>query len=117
MLNKGQTGSKCTLGEYELCKYIKEMTEQNAGVSINAKRESPAKGYIVGIKSFETLEEMLNYKLNENEYYGTWICPINNLIYYDISVNIQSLDEAAELGRQRNEIAIYSIVSNTSIVL
>lgn len=116
MLNKGQTGSKCTLGEYELYNYIKEMTQQNGGVSVNAKRESPTKGYMVGIKSFETLEEMLNYKLNENEYYGGWL-ELNDKIYYDVSLNVMKLEEAEQIARKRDEIAIYNVVDDNTIIL
>ena len=116
MLIKGQTGSKCTLGEYNLYNYIKNMTLLFGGVSVNNKKEVPTKGYMVAIKSFKTLEEMLNYKLNENEYYGTWL-DLNDKIYYDISLNVMTLAEAEELGRQRNEIAIYNVTDNNTMIL
>lgn len=117
MLIKGQTGSKCTLGEYNLYNYIKDMTQQNGGVTINDKREVPTEGYMVGVKAFDTLEEMIEYKLQDNEYYGAWLNILDNEIYYDISLNVMTLEEAEELGRQLNQIAIYNVVGNDCIFI
>ena len=117
MLIKGQTGSKCTLGEYNLYNYIKDMTIKFGGVTINNKKQVPTKGYMVGVKEFKTLQEMLGYELKENEYYGSWIDLDNTKVYWDISVNVESLDKAEELGRQLNQIAIYNVVDNACIFL
>ena len=73
---------------------------------------------MVGVKGFETLEEMLKEELKENEFFGTWVdVEDNNKIYYDVSTNILDKEKALELANTRNELAIFDIANCTSIYL
>lgn len=97
---------------------IKYLTNINGGCTINRELDVPKKGYMVGVKGFETLEEMLKEELKENEFFGTWVdVEDNNKIYYDISTNILDKEKALELANTRNELAIFDIANCTSIYL
>ena len=116
--NVGVSGSVCNLGTYELYERIIKETKENGGCSINSKREKPTSGYMVGVKSFGSdLAEMLNYELEDNEYYGSWINPHNEEMEFDISINIMDLNEAIEIGNKHNQISIYDLDNDCSIYL
>lgn len=112
---KGQTGSKTTLGQYNMSNYIMQQTEANGGCTTNTQYEMPVRGYMVAIKSFNTLEEMMDYNLKPSEYYGTWVD--NGKVYYDVSVNIQSERQAIILATFRHELAIWDVENNKSILM
>ena len=95
--------------------YIIYNTRKNLGCSVNEKLENPHTGYMVGIKNFSTLKEMLNVKLGKNEFYGTWKDTKTGIIYYDISLNVKDYKEACNIAKNRNELAIYDIEQQTSI--
>lgn len=97
--------------------YVKVVTRIKKGISINEKYETPTNGYMVGIKNFKTLNDMLKVKLNTNEYYGTWLDEKTNTIYYDISINIQDYKAATELAKSRGELAIFDLSICDSIYL
>ena len=61
----------------------------------------------------EAAEEMMDYKLKPNEYYGTWVD--NGKVYYDVSVNIPSERQATILALFRNELAIWDVENNEAI--
>lgn len=116
--NIGVSGSVCNLGTYELHEEILKLTRENGGCSINSKREKPTNGYMVGVKPFGTnLIEMLNYELEENEYYGSWINPYSEEMEFDISINVDDLDLAIEIGKKYNQISIYDLDNDCSIYL
>ena len=110
---KGQTGSKTTLGQYNLSNYIMQQTKANGGCTTNTQYEMPTTGYMVAVKGFNTLEEMLDYNLKPNEYYGTWVD--NGKVYYDVSLNIQAERQAMILALFRHELAIWDVVNNEAI--
>lgn len=116
IFEKGQTGSKCTLGTYELYEKILRLTKANGGCSINRKYEQPNSGYMVGIKGFGSLVDMLNYKLGEGEYYGAWVNP-NGVIEFDISVNVYDLRQAIEIATECNQMAIYDLNNGEDIYI
>ena len=117
MLTKNQTGSKCTLGEYELYEYINVTTKLFGGISVNDKYEKPVEGYMVAVKNFDTLEEMLSEELRSDEYYGTWLDENTGITYYDISRNFLNKEMAILFAKLRRELAIYDITNNQSIYL
>lgn len=95
--------------------YIVYKTKKDSGVSVNEKLENPKMGYMVGIKNFSTLKEMLKVELKKNEYYGTWKDTKTGITYFDVSLNVIDYKEACDIAQARGEIAIYDIEQNTSI--
>lgn len=95
--------------------YVRLVTLKNKGISINKKYEIPVRGYMVGIKNFKTLNEMLKVELQENEFYGTWLDVKTGITYYDISKNIIDYKEAVDLATSRKELAIFDVEQQSSI--
>lgn len=95
--------------------YIVYKTKKDKGCSVNDKLENPTRGYMVGVKNFSTLKEMLKVKLEHNEYYGTWKDTKTGITYYDISKNIIDYKKACTVAKDRGELAIYDLENNTSI--
>ena len=95
--------------------YIIYNTRKNLGCSINERLESPHTGYMVGIKNFSTLKDMLKVKLQPGQYYGTWKDTKTGIIYYDISLNVKDYKEACNIAQNRGELAIYDIEQQISI--
>ena len=107
---------------------IREIKENNGGTynkdlkSINAKR-----GYMVSLQGYErkckTDEEtekaiMKNIEIIrglDNAFLGAWID--EGITYIDISVLVENKDDAMELGKINNQLAIYNIENNESIYL
>lgn len=50
-----------------------------------------------------------------NHYFGLW--SYSGLVYIDISVNIQSLDQAIQIGRENKQISIFDVQNNDVIML
>ena len=97
-------------------KYIMELTNLNGGCTINRERVTPTKGYMVGVKGYDTLDNMLKAELKDNEYYGTWKdMEDNGKVYFDISTNIIDKEQAIELAKKRHELAIFDIENCESI--
>ena len=95
--------------------YIVYKTKTTGGCSVNEKLENPNMGYMVGVKNFNTLKEMLKVKLEPNEYYGTWKDTKTGITYYDISKNIIDYKKACIVAKNRGELAIYDLKNNSSI--
>ena len=95
--------------------YILYKTKKENGCSVNEKLENPHIGYMVGVKNFSTLKDMLKVKLEHNQYYGTWKDEKTGKIYYDISQNIIDYKEACTIAQKRGELAIYDLQNNCSI--
>lgn len=97
-------------------KYIMELTNMKGGCTINRERVTPTKGYMVGVKGYDTLDNMLKVELKDNEYYGTWKdMEDNGKVYFDISTNIIDKEQAIELAKKRHELAIFDIENCESI--
>ena len=96
--------------------YLSLITKKNGGASINRDYKSPAYGYMVAIKNFDSMADMLANKLEHNQYYGTWLdVEDNNKLYCDISTNIIDYKEAVDLAKKRGELAIYDVEQQCSI--
>ena len=96
--------------------YLSFITRKNGGASINRDYNSPAQGYMVAIKNFDSMNDMLANKLEHNQYYGTWLdVEDNNKLYCDISTNILDYKEAVDLAKKRGELAIYDVEQQCSI--
>ena len=96
--------------------YLSFITKKNGGASINRDYNSAAQGYMVAIKNFDSMNDMLSNKLEPNEYYGTWLdVEDNNKLYCDISINIIDYKEAVDLAKKRGELAIYDVAQGCSI--
>ena len=96
--------------------YSSFITKKNGGASINRDYNSPAQGYMVAIKNFDSMNDMLSNKLEPNEFYGTWLDKEdNNKLYCDISTNIIDYKEAVDLAKKRGELAIYDVEQGCSI--
>lgn len=107
---------------------IKEIKENNGGTynkdlkSINAKS-----GYMVSLQGYEKkckseqeIEKAINENMEivrglDNAYLGAWID--EGIIYIDISVLVENKEDAMELGKINNQLAIYDIENNESIYL
>ena len=77
--------------------------------------ESQVKGddYQAIIKAIEEKQEIIKDK--NNMYIGLWLD--NNIMYIDISININDKVEALEFGKRNKQIAIFDLVNNGSIYL
>ena len=99
-----------------MSEYIMNLTNLNGGCTINRERVTPTKGYMVGVKGYDTLDNMLKVELKDNEYYGTWKdMEDNGKVYFDISTNIIDKEQAIELAKKRHELAIFDIENCESI--
>lgn len=65
------------------------------------------------MKAIESKKELI--KDRNNLYIGLWLD--NNIMYIDISINIQDKTEALEFGKYNRQLAIYDLVNNDSIYL
>ena len=95
--------------------YVIYKTRKEKGISINKNYNTPKTGYMVGIKNFDNLKEMLKVKLEPNQYYGTWLDVKTGITYYDISLNVIDYKEACNIAQERKEIAIFDIQNKCSI--
>jgi len=99
-----------------------------SGCSLNDNFESPEKGYMVGgfgkeliypnisgvnLSEVETWIE--DHKLRKDQYYGVWVD--EGKVYFDVSVNLQSLDQATKIGKVKKQIAIWDLNKNEEIKL
>lgn len=107
---------------------IREIKENNGGTynkeykTINAK-----KGFMVSLQGYEKKckteqetekaikENMEIVKGLENAYLGAWID--EGITYIDISILVENKEDALQLGKINNQLAIYDIENNESIYL
>ena len=47
--------------------YLSLITKKNGGASINKQYNSPKRGYMVAVKNFESMGDMLANKLEHNQ--------------------------------------------------
>ena len=107
---------------------IEEIKENNGGTynkeykTINAK-----KGFMVSLQGYEKkcrteqeTEKAINENMEiirglDNAYLGAWID--EGITYIDISVLVENKEDALEMGKINNQLAIYDIENNKSIYL
>ena len=107
---------------------IEEIKEKNGGTYNKELKPINAKsGYMVSLQGYEkkcrTDEEteraiIKNMEIVErldNAYLGAWID--EGITYIDISVLVENKEDAMELGKINNQLAIYNIKNNESIYL
>ena len=107
---------------------IREIKENNGGTynkdlkSINAKS-----GYMVSLQGYEKkckteqeteraiMENMEIIRGLDGAYLGAWID--EGITYIDISILVENKEDAMQLGKINNQLAIYDIQNNESIYL
>ena len=99
-----------------------QLLKENKGVSYNmvTKEYNPNKGFFVSLPSMETKVSLNSLSVDnivtfinrhrtllqdKTKFIGGWID--NNIVYLDISEQIENKREAFELGYQHNQLAIY----------
>lgn len=103
--NKGET----------LTKELKK-ADINGGFMVSLEGAEVQKNIndINGIKkAIEEKQEIIKNK--NNIYIGLWLD--NNIMYIDISINIQDKTEALEFAKYNKQLAIYDLKNNNSIYL
>lgn len=65
------------------------------------------------MKAIESKKEIIQDR--DNLYIGLWLD--NNIMYIDISINIQDKTEALEFAKYNRQLAIYDLMNNDSIYL
>lgn len=111
-------------------KDIKKIIE-NKGETLNKelKKADLKRGFMVSLEGTETQTQGDDYqainqaikekqaiiKDNNNMYIGLWLD--NNIMYIDISININDKVEALEFAKYNKQLAIYDLVNNDSIYL
>lgn len=109
---------------------IKRIIE-NKGETLNKelKKAELKRGYMVSLEGTETQtkgddHQAINQAIKEkqeiikdkdNLYIGLWLD--NNIMYIDISININDKIEALEFAKYNKQLAIYDIINNDSIYL
>lgn len=109
-------------------KIIEEIKENNGGTyNKELKSINATSGYMVSLLGYEkkcrTIEEtekaitenMEIIKGLDSAYLGAWID--EGITYIDISVLVENKEDAMELGKINNQLAIYNIENNESIYL
>ena len=83
-------------------------------------------GYMVSIKgtevkldtlivSFENIARIIQKFANKHNTVNTWLD--SNILYMDVSVNIEDLNDALEFARENNELAINDCTEDNVIKL
>lgn len=109
-------------------KIIEEIKEKNGGTYNKEYKTIDAKqGYMVSLQGYEKkckteqeIEKAITENMEivrglDNAYLGAWID--EGIVYIDISVLVENKDDAMELGKINNQLAIYDIENNESIYL
>lgn len=107
---------------------IEEIKENNGGTyNKEYKTINTSKGFMVSLQGYEKKcktdeetekaikENMEIVKKLDNAYLGAWID--EGITYIDISVLVENKEDAMELGKVNNQLAIYDIENNESIYL
>ena len=99
--------------------------ENGGGTFKNGKTFIKNKGFMVAKKGFEKVFDVKDIKglktaLNEylrfeNCFVGTWLN--DGKIYLDLSMYVKTLKKAIKLGKENDQLAIYSFEENDSIYL
>lgn len=97
------------------------------GLSYNSKGEKPVTGYMVSVKDMFVRQGMiisaselkaLESELTEsNLFLGGWFNQDNGRTYWDISINLDNLENARNLGAINKQLSIYDVKNETTINL
>lgn len=104
-------------------------TALNGGFSINKQFEQPTKGYLVSVLDglvFDNISEVNVHELSAfikdniekcslNAFFGGWKDQTTGKVYFDLSKNIQNLDEALQIAKDKNQLAIWDLNENKEI--
>ena len=118
--------------DYEVLYSVVEDTLANGGLTIKPfQNEKPETGYMVALEGFELKVPVSEFftgvvadyigehaqKLMSNSALclGTWVN--EGIVYLDLSENIASRDKALELGRERNQLAIFNLETFEEVVV
>ena len=99
-----------------------QLLKDNSGVSYNmvTKEYNPNKGFFVSLPNLETKVDLESLNVNDiatfinkhrillqdkTKFVGGWVD--NNIVYLDISEQIENKREALERGYKHNQLAIY----------
>lgn len=109
-------------------KIIEEIKENNGGTyNKDLKSINASKGFMVSLQGYERkcrTEEETEEAITENmeiiqgldgAYLGAWID--EGVIYIDVSVLVENKEDAMQLGKINNQLAIFDIENNESIYL
>ena len=109
-------------------KIIEEIKENNGGTyNKNLKSISANRGFMVSLQGYEVkckTDEEIEQAITKNmeivkglnsAYLGAWID--EGITYIDISVLVENKEDALEMGKINNQLAIYDLQSNASIYL
>lgn len=109
---------------------------ENSGASYNllSGEFNPNNGYMVSIKGHElkipynteglqyeiaqyikTKADILISGLSENKFIGAWLN--DGYLFLDVSIKVDTLNEAIQLGRENNQLAIFDCSNGKEITL
>lgn len=117
-MNKKQTSLLVALATIAL--------ENKEGYTVNAATLQPVTtGYAVAVADtqdsfgFEGLANVVKYVSEHPEVnaFGGWYNRENNMYYFDATVIVNNLEDAKELGRINNQIAIFDLANLKEIRL
>lgn len=118
--------------DYEMLFNVVEDTLKDGGLTIKPfTGEKPSGGYMVALQGYELQVPMSEFftgivadyigqhaqKLMDNPSLclGTWVN--EGTVYLDLSENIQSREKALELGKERNQLAIFSLADMEEVTI
>ncbi len=118
--------------DYEVLYSVVEDTLKDGGLTIKPfTGEKPASGYMVALQGYELQVPVSEFftgivadyigehaqKLMDNPSLciGTWVN--EGIVYLDLSENVGSRDKALELGRERNQLAIFNLETFEEVVV
>lgn len=109
---------------------LKELAIKNGGFSLNKDGKVPVTGYMISCKDLYkiALSDLTSDKLDNaikeatkiGGYIGGWLDTEANdkdNFYLDISINVKDRNEAIELAKKNNQLAIFDIATGESIYL
>ena len=109
---------------------LKELALKNGGFSLNKDGLNATSGFMVSCKDLykinlsdltpDKLDNAIKEATEIGGYIGGWLdaeANDDNNFYLDISINIQDKNEAIELAKKNNQLAIFDIASGESIYL
>jgi hypothetical protein len=113
---------------FSLSNPIYRHTIENSGYSVNLDNSIPVTGYMVSLKGYEKQINILTFcpsdidqfiranlsvLYNRKCYIGTWI--ENDIVFIDISMNLQNKRASLAFAQDNGQIAIFDILNNKTI--
>ena len=109
---------------------LKKLALKNGGFSLNSDGLNATSGFMVSCKDLykinlsdltpDKLDNAIKEATEIGGYIGGWL-DVNsddkNNFYLDISINVKDKDEAIELAKKNNQLAIFDIATGESIYL